>query len=342
MRQKSIRRTITSIVMGLAASSMTAGLVVAQDVTVRFATLQSPRHELSVEMQKAFDRIAEETDGRVEFQVHYGSESGFSAKQYVSALEQGMFDGALIATSASALEYPWLGVYGLPFLAPDEAARQDMLAATEPMLETFSKEHRIVPLAYPLHPDRWLVIYSSRDIETVEDFEGMLIRTYDPNTNTIAASLGAVPTSLQKSEIYMGLQRGTVDGAITGITAAEEMKFDEVVEHIFQLDVMFLPHILGLSEKVWAQLGSEDQETVRRVFDEWEEDFVAKHADSGRAEDPYAYAKSKGMNIIVPEESIEAVFEEIHKNAVDEFIAKDEASAKAYEAIIEARESHLN
>jgi len=319
-----------------------ADTALAKDVVVRFATLQSPQHELSVEMNKAFERIKQETEGRVSFQVFYGNGSGFAAKQYVSALEFGMLDGGLIATSASALEYPWLGVYGIPFLAPDIHARQPMLEATRPMLEEFSRDHKIVPLAYPLHLDKWLVIYSNKDIQSLADFKGMLIRTYDPNTNAIVTAVGAVPASIQKSEIYMALQRRTIDGAITGITAAKEMKLDEVIGNVVQLDVMFLPHILGLNQKVWDEIDAKDQEIVRKVFAAWEQDFSKLGTDPALSGDPYAYAAGHGMKVIVPGDDIQQVFQKIHEQAVAEFVAKDKKAAKAYEAIKAARSALSN
>ena len=326
----------------LAIASSISGFANAADVTLRFATIQSPRHELSLRLQDAFERIEKETDGRVEFEVHYGSESGFQAKQYVSALEYGMLDSALIPTSASALEYPWLGVYGLPFLSPDADAREPMLAATKPMLEEFSGEHHIVPLAYPLHPDKWLVIYLKNGVKSVDDFSGKLVRTYDPNTNAIVTALGAVPTSLQKSEIYMGLQRGTIDGAITGITALKEMKFNEVVDNVYQLDLMFLPHILGVSEQAWQRLDAKDQEIVRAVFAEWDKAYMADLSNPDASGDPYAYANEHGVKIIVPDEAAKQVFSKIHEDAVAEFVAQDDMSKKAYDAIDAVRASASN
>ena len=313
-----------------------SGSALAENVTIRFATLQSPRHILSLELEKAFKEVAEKTDGRVRFQVHYGTESGFDSKQYVSALQYGMLDGALIPTSGTSLEYPWLGAYGLPFVAPSDETRSAMFAATVPMLQEFAAEHAFVPLAYPLHPDRWLVIYTDFKVETVADFAGRLIRTYDPNTNAIVSALGAVPTSLPKSEIYMALQRGTVDGAITGITALEEMKLNEVVDNVYQLDLMFLPHILGVSNKVWERIDPADQEITRTVFAKWDENYRAWLADPERSGDPYEYAKASGTNVILPDETAKAVFAKIHDDAVRAFTTGDEKSRKIFALMNEA------
>lgn len=322
----------TTATLALIASLASAVPALAEDVTVRFTTIQSPTYELSQELEQTFAEIEERTDGRVSFQPHYGSESGFQAKQYISALEYGMFDAALIPISTASLEFPWLGLYSLPFFAKDGADRRTMIEATQPILEEFSAEHNIVPMAYPLRADEWLVIYSKRDVSTLEDFSGMLIRTFDPSTQAIVTALGATPTALQKSELYMGLQRGTIDGAITGITDAEGMKFDEVVDNVFQLDVNLLPHILGFSQSVWDKIDAPDQETIREVFAAWDKAYADATLHSDGSDDAYGYARANGMKVILPDDKSAEVFAGIREKAIEAYAAQDDRSKAAYEA----------
>lgn len=327
------RQTPTALAL---LASLAASPALAEDVTVRFTTIQSPTYELSQELEQTFAEIEDRTEGRVSFQPHYGSESGFQAKQYISALEYGMFDAALIPISTASLEFPWLGLYSLPFFARDGQDRRTMIEATQPILEEFSAEHNIVPVAFPLRADKWLVIYSNRDVSSLEDFSGMLIRTYDPSTQAIVTALGATPTALQKSELYMGLQRGTIDGAITGITDAEGAKFDEVVDNVFQLDVNLLPHILGFSQAIWDKIDASDQDTIREVFAEWDEAYAAATLNSDGDNDPYAYARAQGMTVILPDAATEEVFNGIRDQAVEAYIAQGERAKTAYEAASEA------
>lgn len=320
----------------------TTNAAFAGNVTVRFTTIQSPTFALSEELEKNFAEIEERTEGRVTFQPHYGSESGFQAKQYVSALEYGMFDAALIPVSTAALDYPWLGIYSLPFFAQDGTDRRTMIEATRPILEDFSAEHNMVPVAYPLRDDAWLVIYSKRNIATLSDFSGMLIRTYDPSTQAIVTALGATPTALQKSEIYMGLQRGTIDGAITGITDAESMRFDEVVANVYQLDVNLLPHILAFSQTIWDDIDTSDQDVIREVFATWDAAYTDMLLGSDSTARSYEYIRSHGMNVIEPDEDAKDVFAGIRDDAIAKYVAQDERSKAAYDAVSAALPARAN
>ena len=91
----------------------------AESTTWRIATIQSPKYQIVQELESSFNKITELTKGRIKFQVHYGSESGFKANQYISMLEKGMMDGALVPVSTVAGQYPWLGAFGIPFICPD-------------------------------------------------------------------------------------------------------------------------------------------------------------------------------------------------------------------------------
>lgn len=303
------------------------------DTVLRFATLQSPQNPMIVELNKAFDEVKEKTDGRVAFQVSYGKESGFSSKQFLTALEAGLLDGALISTSAMSSDYHWTGVYGLPLLLPDAGFRRPIVEAAKPRLAAFAETKGVVPLAYPIHMDRWMVIYATRDMQTLADTKGMLIRTYDAATKSIAEALGGVPTSMAKSEVYMGLQRGTIDGAITGDTSAEAMHMDEVAPFILRYDTVFLPHILGVSEKAWSKVSPEDRETVNAIFKTWEEGYWAKLDERDASDSAFDYAREHGMKVIDPSPEIAAKLEAVGKSMAEEFAAVDDESRAAYEEV---------
>lgn len=343
MKPTSFRHTGAAALAGALAlaAGLAAAAPAAAETVIRFATLQSPQNPMIVEMNAAFDAVKEQTGGRVSFQVAYGKESGFSSKQFLTALEAGLLDGALVSTSAMSSDYHWTGVYGLPLLLPDADFRRPILEAAKPRLEAFAAERGVVPLAYPLHMDRWMVIYSTRDIQSLDDSKGMLIRTYDAATQAVATALGGVPTSMSKSEVYMGLQRGTIDGAITGDTSAEAMHMDEVTPYILRYDTVFLPHILGLSAKTWDRIEPADQEKMRAVFAAWQDDYWAKLDARDASDAAFAYAREKGMKVIDPSADIAAALDEVRQSIAQAFVETDDESRAAYEEVRKVIEAGL-
>ena len=299
--------------------------------TWRWATLQSPQNPVIVHLQEGFDAVTEQTEGRLKFRGYYGTESGFDAKEYIHMLEEGLMDAAFAATSTSAFEYPWLGVFGIPYIAPDINEREYLLAALRPMLDEFCKEHGIIPLAYPLHWDTYLVLYSTRNIQSLADSEGMLIRVYDPNSSAAAEGLGGTPVFLQKSEVYLGLQKGTIDGAMTGTTSAEALHFDEVCEHEMKLWTLFAPNIVGVSKIAWDKISPDDQLIVRNVMSEWEASYWDVINDPEVQATAFDYAISHGMNVFDAPPDVKEVFVKVRDFAIENFL--EESGAKGEEAL---------
>lgn len=297
-------------------------------ITLRFATLQSPTNPMIVELQKALDQIVKRSDGRIKFQMHYGTEAGFKAKEFVTALQKGLLDAALIATSASAFDYPWLAVSGIPFLSPDLKTREVLLDALRPMFEEFSIQHKIIPLAYPLHVDAFLVIYSRTKLETLSGMKGKLIRVYDPNSIAIVKGLGSVPVDLQKSEIYLALQKGTIEGAITGTTSAADLHFDEVCKYETKITPLFNPNIVGVSKIAWDRLSKDQQTLITDVLAKWDKEYMVMINKPSAEKEAFEYAIAHGMTIVEPGPDAQAAFSAIKENVIKDFLKESGAQGK--------------
>jgi TRAP-type C4-dicarboxylate transport system substrate-binding protein len=149
----------------------------------------------------------------------------------------------------------------------------------------------------------------------------MLIRCYDPNTIALTKALGAVPTSLQKSEVYMALQKGTIDGAITGDMAAKDMHMDEVCKYVFQLNTLFMAQIVGISKKAWDKVSAADQKIIGDIMKEYDARYWLIMNDVKRQEATYDYAKSHGMTVIVPPKDVMPVLSAAKDSLVQDFVA---------------------
>ena len=65
---------------------------------------------------------------------------------------------------------------------------------------------------------------NKRPLTKPDDFKGLKMRTFSSGDAETLRALGAAPTVMSSSEMYMALQRGTVDGATTGMPAAVSRK----------------------------------------------------------------------------------------------------------------------
>ena len=107
------------------------------------------------------------------------------------------------------------------------------------------------------------VMSSNKKIESLADFNGIKIRTMKNNNHIeIWKSLGANPTPMSFSEVYIGLQQGTIvaqENPVEVITAA---KFYEQQKYI--INTNHLPHAscLIMSKTVYDGLSADDKAIV--------------------------------------------------------------------------------
>ncbi|MFH1122095.1 MAG: TRAP transporter substrate-binding protein [Pseudomonadota bacterium] len=121
---------------------------------------------------------------------------------------------------------------------------------------------------------------SRRPIHTVADYKGLKIRTAGSAQATMYRALGIVPTELSASEVYMALQRGTIDGACSGPSRFFLSKWYEVTPYITQdFSLPYLSFWLGISLRFWDKLSKEDQQLIQDAAQEveaWARSYVVE------------------------------------------------------------------
>ena len=81
----------------------------------------------------------------------------------------------------------------------------------------------------PLGPT---VFVTNKPAKAPSDFKGMKIRVYSEGTASLAQAIGAAPVQLPFADVYTALQRGTIDGAITGFQGVGSQKMHEVAKYL--------------------------------------------------------------------------------------------------------------
>lgn len=74
-------------------------------------------------------------------------------------------------------------------------------------------------------------IASKSQIKTLEDFKGKRIRATGGDAALFIQAVGAAPVTMNSGEVYQALQRGTIDGAMSGPSTFDQRKWYEVVKY---------------------------------------------------------------------------------------------------------------
>jgi TRAP-type C4-dicarboxylate transport system substrate-binding protein len=131
----------------------------------------------------------------------------------------------------------------------------------------------------------------------MEDFKGKRIRGYGEISTEILKALGGAPVFMSVGEVYLALQRGTIDGVLTSTCSVYERKFYEVTKYFTLIrcgEIQNQPAVL-VNLKKYQQLPADMQKLLvdaSKDAQDWGLDIALKGTD-----DCLAKLKEGGMEI---------------------------------------------
>ncbi len=256
----------------------------AKKLTLTFASTTPPKSKLEIASGKFVEAIAARTGGRVEIK-HYGTGSLYNAKTIMPAISKnqvdiGILHVALVGRRSPVLEF--IGSFGAQGCWNDNSHYFRFLddpgtrAMASREFDVFFKSKLLAPLTF----GTGLIGRRDKAIEKTADYKGLKMRTSGTAQATMYKALGAVPVGLSSKEIYTALQRGTIQGATSGIARWRRSKLYEVAPYLTRDPTLpYLSMWLVINNKTWARLSADDQKIFIEAAGElqqWTRDFAEK------------------------------------------------------------------
>jgi len=132
------------------------------------------------------------------------------------------------------------------------------------LLQEMEKKN-ILALGFSAYGDSFSVVNKKRPLKMPGDFNGLKIRTAAPQHADAIRALGGSPVMLASSEVYMALQRGTIDGAVSGPTSILQRKWHEVTEFLTLPDAGYSLWPIMINLKKFEELPADVQAVLREV-----------------------------------------------------------------------------
>ena len=251
-----VRNIIAALVVSLCASSAAAQ----QFQISHSAASGNPKDTASL---KFAELVKERTGGRITVDVGTSSQFGDDAES-VTNIRLGTIAFSANAQGATSGAVPEIGLLGLPFLFQDlEQAEAVMDGPVGDKIAAAAEKQGIYILAWWNNGIRE-TSNSKKPIVVPGDLAGMKIRTPpDPMTIDIFEALGASPTPMAFSELYIALQQGVVDGQENPLINIYSSKLHEVQPYISMTNHKYEATPFLASKIVFDGLSPEDQEIVR-------------------------------------------------------------------------------
>ena len=105
-------------------------------------------------------------------------------------------------------------------------------------------------------------VFSKDPIESIDDFQGVTIRTMENQYHQAAfSSFGAMPVAMAAGDQFTALQQGTIDACENAICNCWNNGYYEVTKHITRTNHAFVYIMLCMSDDAWNRIPEDMRDT---------------------------------------------------------------------------------
>ncbi|WP_096200094.1 TRAP transporter substrate-binding protein [Bacillus sp. FJAT-45350] len=218
------------------------------------------------------ERIEEESNGRVEFQL-YDSESLVRAGEELEALRSGTIDIAVPMYDVyDTARFPFSEIPLLPLTKSSPEIYSEAVSIfiqnDEPYSDGKTHMERVYGdqglVAWPYAPGRSYTIGTvGEPIRSLSELQSLQVRVPSSVHETFARKLGASPARISINETYDAFNRGTLDAGFTPITDWTSYGFEEVFTYVIEgIEAGSWPSSFAMTKDRFESLPEDIQEII--------------------------------------------------------------------------------
>ena len=281
--------------------------------------------------EKFADEVSRLSDGKMKIEVYPNSTLG-GDRELLESCKDGDIPFVVQNTAPQVTFLPDTAVFDLPSaFSTIEEARE---AVDNP--EFYQKMEKVYEdggyklLGYADQGFR--VMSTNKEIRDISDFKGQKIRTMENSYHLdFWKDLGANPTPMTFSEVYIGLQQGTIDAQENPYEVIVSSKLYEQQDYVVETN--HLPHYISLivSDEFYKDLPEDQQKIITEAAEKAKE--YARQASDDRIEDRIKTIEDSGTKIIRLSDETKEQIRDAASDIYDEI--EDEVSKELVDAYLQ-------
>lgn len=239
-------------------------------LTVSLTAVSTDTHAQA--MEKFKETVEDLSGGNITVDL-YTDATLFAQEEETAAVAAGDCDMVLSSASWLTTGSPWVSMFtaGYMFKSYDHMTSVLNGVIGDKVYQKVSDEQGILPLGAWYLGSREISLSEDKEIKTPDDLKGINLRM--PNSDAwlfLGKALGANPTPISFSELYLSLQTGVVDGQDNPLPTVESAKFYEV-----QKSITITNHLV---DSVWPTINAEKWESLTEA----QKEIVNQGIEAGR------------------------------------------------------------
>lgn len=271
------------------------------------------------------DQVNKRTDGQVTIDIHPNNSLIEDPEQQYQAMTQGTTDMSVYPLDYASGDVPALSITLMPAMVASHAQAQNYQdAEIGNRIEQITEENDVKILTWVWNAGA-IGSKTEEPIVSPDDVQGgMVTRAAGPRVEQMLERVGFGLASMDSSEIYNGMQTGTLDSAITSTSSFSSYRLYEQVKSYtsptggYTFWFMFEPLIISMDQ--FKQLTPEQQKIVEEVGAELQEyAYSASEKDDARVDKEFEEA---GVNVVQMDQASFKEWQEASRPVWEDF-AKD-------------------
>jgi TRAP-type C4-dicarboxylate transport system substrate-binding protein len=262
------RRTVLRLAgAGVAAVVAPAAFGQSQPVTWKVVANTRLSSQFTVKWVWVTEQLAKRTNGGFKLDVVSFTDLGMTGAELIRLLSTGLLDAGEVVTGYVSGEVPIIeGAQMVGVYENLDQARRAYDGWMKAVAEPNARQMGGVPITTLGFTTQFL--WSKFPVNSLDDIKGKKIRIFAKAQADYMTALGATAVSIPIADVYSALERGVIDGCVTGPEIAAGFKYHEVVQHV--TDLMLGPGAgyCVVSEKAWRSLPADYHKALDALLPE--------------------------------------------------------------------------
>ena len=255
---------------------------------------------------QAFDWFAKEvgirTNGRYTVD-YYPGQTLFKAAETMSSIKAGVVDVSHITIGVEAKSFPVSQLIMLPSTHFPQT-KAGMIAATAahwelfnkyPVMKNEMKDYEEMP---GIVASAYLTMTKKTKISVPDDLKGLKIGC-EAAYFDIVKSVGGIPVAIVPPDMYPALDKGVVDGVMTGFEQQYALRLDEVLNNFYEYYFSSVVQVAVWNKESWNSLPPDVQKIMTDLAPQLESFAMDRCVEQVKAGQDRIKAAA-GKTIIVP------------------------------------------
>jgi TRAP-type C4-dicarboxylate transport system substrate-binding protein len=275
--QKKLAVFVMAIVVGM---FLFAPLASAKPLELSLSLVTPPKHLRNINVINPWVKMIEErTGGKVKMTVYYAAALAPPPQTFESTVS-GVADISEGLVYATPGRFPLTETVMLPELGLETSLSCSkalwQLYQTVPQLQ---KEWQGVKMLW-LHTTPGIkLITRKKPVRSLEDLKGLKIRVSGATAVKMGKALGFTPVSMGIGDLYLGLEKGVIDGVALPSEILVSRRLGEVTKYVTDIDLGHDAFFVVVNENSWKGLPDDVKKVFEELSGEWAVEFTGKAWD---------------------------------------------------------------